>query len=89
MEKTTFKEITDFLKHGREMEFSYKNKLYSITTSHGYWNFCCDETLIEQICPFDDKQTLVKRVAAYYIEGTPIPVIFDHEEYDAHSVCIL
>ncbi len=89
MEKTAFQEITEFLRHGREIEFSYKNKLYSITAGYEYWIFCCGDKLIEQICRFDDKQTLVERVASYCIEGTPIPVIFDNEEYDADSVCIL
>ena len=89
MGKVTFRKIADSLRCGREIEFSYKNKQYSITTSHGYWNFCCDNNLIERVCPFDDKETLVKFVKSYCIEGTPIPMIFDEERYDASSVCIL
>ena len=89
MERVTYKDITESLRCGREIEFSYKNKQYSISTSHGYWNFCCDDNLIERVCSFDDKETLVKYVVSYCIEGTPMPIVFDEERYDALSVCIL
>ena len=74
MDKITFQVITDSLRCGREIEFSYNNKQYSITNSRGYWNFCCDtdNRIIEKICPFKDKETLVDRVAAFCIEGTSI-----------------
>lgn len=88
LQKTTFQEVTDFLKHGREIEFSYNNKLYSITANK-YWIFCCGDRMIERICPFEDKKTLVERVASFCIEGVPVPVIFDNDEYDEGSVCIL
>ena len=87
MDKVSFNEITECLRCGREIEFSYKSKQYSITTSHGYWNFCCDDKLIERVCSFDDKETLVKCVASYCIEGVLISVIFDSELYE--SLCIL
>lgn len=89
MGKVAFKDITESLKCGREIEFSYKSEQYSITASQGYWNFCCDDKLIERVCPFDDKEALVKCVASYCIDGIPIPIIFDEDRYDASSVCIL
>lgn len=91
MDKITFQVIVDSLKCGREIEFSYKDKQYSITNSKGYWNFCCDtdNRIIEQICPFEDKAALIARVTSFCIEDTPIPFIFDEESYDVSSVCIL
>lgn len=89
MSKTDFKKIVDSLKCGREIEFSYHNKLYSITTSHGDWNFCCGDELIERVCAFDDKEALVERISSFYIDGTPLPSVFDDELYDEASVCIL
>ena len=89
MEKVAFKELAESLRCGREIEFSYNNKQYSITTSQRHWNFCCDDKLIERVCPFADKEALVNFVASFCIEGTPIPIIFDEERYDASSVCIL
>ena len=85
----TFKEIAESLQCGREIEFSYHNKIYSITNSCGYWNFCCGNELIEKVCPFNDKKTLVQRVASYCIDNTPIPRIFDENKYDQNSVLIL
>lgn len=91
MDKITFQAIVDSLRDGREIEFSYKDKQYSITNSNGYWNFCCDtdNVLIEKICPFKDKEALVKRVGMFSIDGTPIPMIFNEAKYDMSSVCIL
>lgn len=91
MKEVDFRTIVESLECGREIEFSYKNKQYSITASRGYWNFCCDSDnrLIKRICPFEDKKTLVAQLSTYCIEDMPIPSIFDEEKYDALSVCIL
>ena len=91
MEKISFETIKDSLNCGREIEFSYQNKQYSITNSQGYWNFCCDtdNRTMERICPFADREALMAWVSALCIEGTPLPCIFDEEKYEASSVCIL
>ena len=91
MDKITFQTIIDSLKCGREIEFAYGGKQYSITNSQGYWNFCCDtnNSLIERICPFEDKATLITHVSSYSIDDTLISTIFDEEKYDVSSVCIL
>lgn len=90
MEKIMFKQILDSLELGREIEFSYNNRQYSITNSEGYWNFCCDTApaTTEQICPFKDRALLISRVSAYSIENTPLSLIFDEEKYDKNSLCI-
>lgn len=77
MDKITFQQIMDNLSCGREIEFSYHGKLYSITTSQGFWNFCCGDRLLEKICSFEDKDALVKKVAMYRIDDISIPDIFD------------
>lgn len=86
-----FQSIIDYLKCGREIEFSYKGKQYSITNSNGYWNFCCDteNCLIEKICSFENKDKLITKVKSYSIDGTLISEIFDENRYDPSSVCIL
>lgn len=90
MEKIMFKQILDSLELGREIEFSYNNRQYSITNSEGYWNFCCDTDPVttEKICPFEDRASLISRISAYSIENTPLPLIFDEEKYDKNSLCI-
>ncbi len=83
-----FAEIADALRHGRETEFKYLGRLYSITNSRGYWNFCAGDELIERVCAFDDRDTLVERVASYGVGGVPLPRIFDEKLYDAASLWI-
>ena len=71
MNNVPFKMIIEDLNCGREIEFAYHGKKYSITNSEGYWNFCCDTDgiIIERLCPFNDKAKLIKRVSNLYIEG--------------------
>lgn len=91
MDRIAFQVILDSLRCGQEIEFSYKGKQYSITNSNGYWNFCCDtdNKVIERICPFEDKKTLIERVRSFCVDGAPISMIFDEGMYDVSSVCIL
>ena len=42
MQFITFSSLADYLLHGREIEFKYEDKEYSITNSHYEWHFCCD-----------------------------------------------
>ena len=88
----SFSAILSYLSSGREIEFSYQGKEYSITNDcHGNWNFCCDteKKFIQYICPFEDKDVLLASVRAQCIEGTPLSEIFDKMLYDDDSVCIL
>ncbi len=87
----SFSAILAYLSSGREIEFSYQGKQYSITNSKGYWNFCCDtdSSLIQRICPFENKDALIAYVKTLSIEGTPIPAIFDDKLYGDSFVCIL
>lgn len=88
----SFSTILDCLSCGCEIEFSYQGKQYSITNdSQGNWNFCCDtdSKLIQCICPFEDKNTLLSYVKMQNIEGTPLFEIFDKMLYDDSSVCVL
>lgn len=88
----SFSEILQALSCGREIEFSYQGKGYSITNdSKGSWNFYCDtdHELLRRICSFEDRAALVSFVKMQRIEGTPLSEIFDKRLYDDSSVCIL
>ncbi len=91
MNQFAYSFIKESLQSGREVEFSYHGKRYSITNSDGYWNFCCDTdmNLIKQICPFEDKNSLLEYIQSSSIEGVLISAIFDDEQYDDSSICIL
>lgn len=80
MESVTFSELADDLMHGREIEFRYQDKEYSITNSGAQWHFCCDtdETGIT-LCAFLEFELLVKKVRCLTIDGITMEQIFnDH-----------
>lgn len=86
----TFDLISDSLSHGRELEFGYRGKQYSVTNSGGDWHFCCDsDGKAVTLCPFDDFETLVHKVSRQHIDGVTIAEIFDRQLYDAGTVYIL
>ncbi len=94
MKEIRFNDLEQFLKTGREIEFAYKGKSYSITNdSAGHWNFCLDEdtgsVLLEQICPFKELDYLAKRIADITIDGISIRQMFDELLYDKSLLDIM
>lgn len=87
----SFSTISECLICGREIEFSYQGKQYSITNSNGYWNFCCDtdNRFSQRICPFGNKDALIDYMKRQSIDGTPLSTIFDNKQFDDSSICIL
>ena len=70
MNGVVFNDLADYLRHGREIEFTYKGRQYSITNHSGYW-YLCDDTdhiLLETVCRFEDKETLVSKIAIAVID---------------------
>lgn len=77
MEKLSFADLADYLKHGREIEFAYNGRQYSITNHSGFW-YLCDDTdhiLLDTICRFEEKERLVSRIAIFTIDGLTIQEI--------------
>ncbi len=94
MKEIRFNDLEQFLKTGREIEFAYNGKHYSITNdSTGHWNFCLDEdtgsVLLERICPFKELDYLAEKVADTAIDGITIRRIFDELLYDESLLYIL
>ena len=90
--KYPFTTILANLSSGREIEFSYHSKEYSITNdSQGNWNFCCDtnDTSVECICSFENKDALLTFAGKKKIEGILLSEIFDKMLYEDSSVYIL
>ena len=84
MNNIVFNELADYLRNGREIEFAYGGRQYSITNHSGFWHLCddTDHTLLETICPFDEKEALVSRIAGFSLSGLTIRQIFDTQSYD-------
>ena len=86
-----FNDLADFLRHGREIEFSYKGRAYSITNHSGFWYLCddTDRVLLETVCRFDEKELLVSKIGAVVIGDLTIQEIFDRQVFDRKSLHIL
>lgn len=80
MWKITFDELADYLMHGREIEFRYEGKDYSITNSHHEWYFCCDtDGKTIRLCEFSEFDILVERARCLEIDGVSIERIFNED----------
>ena len=86
-----FKDLASYLLAGREIEFSYKGKQYSITNGNGRWILCCDtdKLLLMDICDFEEREILVNNVGAYEIRGRQIADIFNEEADSISNLVVL
>jgi len=91
MRSVTFDDLADYLRHGREIEFAYKGRQYSITNHSGFWHLCddTDHILLDTVCRFEEKDILVSKIAAVVLDGMTIAQIFDGRLYDAQGMDIL
>ena len=91
MRDITFYNLADFLRNGREIEFAYNGRQYSITNHSGFW-YLCDDTdhiLLDTLSRFEEKELLVSRIAVFTINGLTIQEIFDQKLYSEDSLDIL
>ena len=91
MGSVVFNDLADYLRQGREIEFAYKGKQYSITNHSGFWYFCddTDHILLEKLCLFEAKEMLVIKISSIRIGDLTLQQIFDRQTYDRESLCIL
>ncbi|MBQ7902165.1 MAG: hypothetical protein IJ362_00365 [Oscillospiraceae bacterium] len=74
----SFEELAVYLKQGREIEFTYDNKNYSVTNSNSEWHFCCDtDGTCITLCPFNKPDILVEKIRKTIIDGATIENIFN------------
>ena len=91
MRDITFDDLANYLRHGREIEFAYNGRQYSITNHSGFW-YLCDDTdhiLLDTLSRFEEKVLLVSKVAASCLDGMTIREIFDRQLYHVDEVSIL
>ena len=91
MRDITFYNLADFLRHGREIEFAYNGRQYSITNHSGFW-YLCDDTdhiLLDTLSRFEEKDLLVSKVAASVLGDLNIREIFDRQLYAEDSLDII
>ena len=81
MRDITFDDLANYLRHGREIEFAYNGRQYSITNHSGFW-YLCDDTdhiLLDTLSRFEEKELLVSKVAASCLDAMTIREIFDRQ----------
>ena len=91
MRDITFYDLAYYLKHGREIEFAYNGRQYSITNHSGFW-YLCDDTdhiLLDTLSRFEEKDLLVSKVATSVLDGLSIQEIFDRQLYAEDGLTIL
>ena len=91
MDSFVFRDLADALQHGREIEFAYEGRQYSITNHSGHW-YLCDDTaghVLETVCRFEEKDRLVSKIAAAVLCDLPIREIFDRQLYDPGKLRII
>ena len=91
MYSITYCDFADYLRHGREIEFAYNGRQYSITNHSGFW-YLCDDTdhiLLDTLSRFEDKDFLVSKVAASVLGDLTIQEIFDRQLYAEDGLAIL
>lgn len=86
MKEYRFDEIADFLMHGREIEFVYKDRECAITNHTSRWWFYDGAEQVE-VCAFTDFELLVSKVSEYIVDDKTVQNIFDEGLYE--NVCIL
>ena len=91
MRDITFYNLADFLRHGREIEFAYNGRQYSITNHSGYWYLCddTDQILLDTVCRFEEKDPLVSKVAISVLGDLTIQEIFDRQLFADEGLAIL
>ena len=91
MYSITYCDLADYLRHGREIEFAYNGRQYSITNHSGFW-YLCDDTdhiLLDTLSRFEEKDLLVSKVAASVLGDLNIREIFDRQLYAEDSLDII
>ena len=80
-----YNDIADFLRHGREIEFVYKERECAITNHTSRWWFHDGVEQVE-VCEFENFELLVSKVAEYIIDDRTVQDIFDGGLYEKVSV---
>ena len=80
-----YSDLADFLMHGREIEFVYKDRECAITNHTNKWWFYDGVEQVE-VCEFRNFERLVSKVAEYVVDDKTVQDIFDGGLYEKTSI---
>ncbi len=81
MKEYKFNDIADFLIHGREIEFVYKERECAITNHTSRWWFYDGVGQVE-VCEFRNFELLVSKVEKYMVDDRTVQYIFNNGLYE-------
>ena len=84
----SFREMLHDLKCGREIEFIYNEKNYSIVNGNDKWFFCEEQKSIE-LCGFEEKSILVKKIKNMTVQNESVENVINKKLYRENSLYIL
>ena len=91
MRNLSFADLANYLRHGREIEFAYNGRQYSITNHSGFW-YLCDDTdhiLLDTLSRFEEKDLLVANIATSVLGDLTIQEIFDRQFFADDELAII
>ena len=91
MRNLSFADLANYLRHGREIEFAYNGRQYSITNHSGFW-YLCDDTdhiLLDTLSRFEEKDLLVANIATSVLGDLTIQEIFDWQLFAVDELAII
>ena len=80
-----YRDLADFLMHGREIEFVYKDRECAITNHTSRWWFYDGVKQVE-VCEFRNFELLVSKVAEYVVVDKTVQDIFNGGLYEGISI---
>lgn len=86
--KYSFKELLHDLKTGREIEFNYNGKTYSIVNGNDKWYFC-EENQITELCDFEETDILQDKIKKLFIQNKSVDDIINKKLYMDKTLYIL
>ena len=91
MRNLSFADLANYLRHGREIEFAYNGRQYSITNHSAFW-YLCDDTdhiLLNTLSRFEEKDLLVANIATSVLGDLTIQEIFDRQFFADDELAII
>lgn len=85
-----YRKILEYLGDGRELEFIYKNNLFSITNLNNKWFVSCEgeRNFNEELSDFDDKSKLINSVNSIKIDSISLEKNINDKLYESRSLVI-
>lgn len=84
--KYTFNQLKEDLCIGREIEFVYNTKLYSLTHSTNGWIFCCEQKLLSSY--HSNVHDFIQEIINCVVDDSSLEEIINHQKYMENTLFV-